>query len=214
MILVYEEKERKPLVNAISAFTNEKGIYLKAPTYAYRIGAYLVNRDGNIEVENGTDVKELIEYLKQNGFVLKNQKSDEDKPTLSIENSKDKVNLTNLLKINEGKKELIKKSIGITDLMVIEKETTILFDWFKYVKEGEFNAYSEFIAELCKLNIKSKRVNLIDKQIVNEKYAFRCFLLRLGFIGEKYKETRKILLKNLEGSSAFKNGGPKNGISE
>ena len=40
----------------------------------------------------------------------------------------------------------------------------------------------------------------------NEKYAFRCFLLRLGFIGEEYKVERKILLKNLTGSSAFKNG--------
>lgn len=33
-----------------------------------------------------------------------------------------------------------------------------------------------------------------------------CFLLRLGFIGEEYKVERKILLKNLTGSSAFKNG--------
>ena len=48
MILVYEVKERKKLVNAISAFTTEKGTYLKAPTYAYRIGTYLVNREGNI----------------------------------------------------------------------------------------------------------------------------------------------------------------------
>lgn len=40
----------------------------------------------------------------------------------------------------------------------------------------------------------------------DEKYAFRCFLLRLGFIGEEYKVERKILLKNLTGSSAFKNG--------
>ena len=38
----------------------------------------------------------------------------------------------------------------------------------------------------------------------NEKYAFRCFLLRLGFIGEEFKQSRKILLSNLDGSSAFK----------
>ena len=40
----------------------------------------------------------------------------------------------------------------------------------------------------------------------NEKYAFRCFLLRLGMIGNAYKESRKILLQNLIGSSAFKSG--------
>ena len=42
----------------------------------------------------------------------------------------------------------------------------------------------------------------------NEKYAFRCFLLRLGFIGTEYKKQRKILLSRLNGSSAFKVGKP------
>lgn len=35
-------------------------------------------------------------------------------------------------------------------------------------------------------------------------YAFRCFLLRLGFIGKEYKTARKILLRNLTGNSAFR----------
>ena len=56
---------------------------------------------------------------------------------------------------------------------------------------------------------KQTRITATEKQVDNEKYAFRCFLLRLGFIGDEYKQTRKILLKNLEGSSAFKNGGTK-----
>ena len=46
-----------------------------------------------------------------------------------------------------------------------------------------------------------------EKNVENEKYAFRCFLLRLGFIGDEYKETIKILLKNLTGNGAWKNGG-------
>ena len=53
----------------------------------------------------------------------------------------------------------------------------------------------------------AKRVTATEKPVDNEKYAFRCFLLRLGFIGNEYKMERKILLKNLTGSSAFKNGG-------
>ena len=48
-----------------------------------------------------------------------------------------------------------------------------------------------------------------EKEVETEKYAFRCFLLRLGFIGKDYKDERKILLRNLTGSSAFK-GGAKN----
>lgn len=60
----------------------------------------------------------------------------------------------------------------------------------------------------------AKRVTVTEKAVDNEKYAFRCFLLRLGFIGSEYKVERKILLKNLSGSSAFKNGGVDHAISE
>lgn len=35
----------------------------------------------------------------------------------------------------------------------------------------------------------------------------RCFLLRLGFIGAEYKRARAVLLRSLQGSSAFRNGG-------
>jgi hypothetical protein len=45
-------------------------------------------------------------------------------------------------------------------------------------------------------------------EVENEKYAFRCFLIRLGFVGTEYKAERKTLLKNLSGNSAFKNGAP------
>lgn len=51
-----------------------------------------------------------------------------------------------------------------------------------------------------------KRVTAKEKIVDNEKYAFRCFLLRLGMIGSAYKESRKILMQNLTGSSAFKSG--------
>ena len=62
--------------------------------------------------------------------------------------------------------------------------------------------------------LKQKRITTKEKPVDNEKYAFRCFLLRLGFIGAEYKTARKILLKNLSGSSAFRNGGAQHEISE
>ena len=57
--------------------------------------------------------------------------------------------------------------------------------------------------------LNQKRITAKEKPVDNDKYAFRCFLLRLGFIGEDYKTERKILLRNLSGSSAFKNGAKK-----
>ena len=76
------------------------------------------------------------------------------------------------------------------------------------------NAYDTFICKLCEMARNQKRVNATEKRTDNEKYAFRCFLLRLGFIGAEYKTARKILLKNLSGSSAFKSGGAQHEISE
>ena len=67
------------------------------------------------------------------------------------------------------------------------------------------------------MSIAKKRVQAKEKEVDNEKYAFRCFLLRLGFIGSEFKEDRKILLKNLEGSSAFrdaKKGGDESCFSQ
>ena len=75
-------------------------------------------------------------------------------------------------------------------------------------------ACTHFIAALCEMSRNAKRVIATEKDVDNEKYAFRCFLLRLGFIGAEYKAERKILLKNLTGASAFKNGGADHEISE
>lgn len=39
----------------------------------------------------------------------------------------------------------------------------------------------------------------------NEKYTFRCYLLRLGLIGDEFKNCRTHLLKSLDGNSAWRN---------
>lgn len=97
----------------------------------------------------------------------------------------------------------------------LTKEDRIAFPWFQELPSPEeIKAYSHFIAALCEMALKQKRITTKEKPVDNEKYAFRCFLIRLGFIGAEYKSARKILLKNLSGSSAFKNGGAQHEISE
>lgn len=67
------------------------------------------------------------------------------------------------------------------------------------------NAYTCYLNALFALAKKQKRVNHKDTGLPeNEKYAFRCWLLRLGFIGPDYKEFRKVLCENLTGSAAFR----------
>lgn len=117
--------------------------------------------------------------------------------------------LDNLHKLIKAKGSLIKKALDVTDLSITEEDDKISFPWFTTELDAdEVRAYTHFIAALCEMARNAKRVTAKEKESDNDKYAFRCFLLRLGFIGTDYKMERKILLSNLSGSSAFRNGAP------
>ena len=124
-------------------------------------------------------------------------------------------NLDNLKALIAAKGGLIKKALGVPDLPLEITDTKVSFPWFPATPTpDEMKAYDTFICKLCEMARNQKRINTTEKPTDNEKYAFRCFLLRLGFIGAEYKTARKILLKNLSGSSAFRNGGAQHEISE
>ena len=44
MTIYYNAQDRKPLVKAISEFTGAKAVYMRTPTYAYRIDYFTVTR--------------------------------------------------------------------------------------------------------------------------------------------------------------------------
>jgi hypothetical protein len=72
----------------------------------------------------------------------------------------------------------------------------------------EAKAYTEFIAAICRMSKGQKRISATERSTDNEKFTFRVFLIRLGFVGDEYKVTRRILLRNLSGNSAWRNGAP------
>lgn len=94
------------------------------------------------------------------------------------------------------------------DLLPVQVEAdTVSFPWFSGEATGdEIKAYTHLITALCDMARNQKRIIAREKDTDNDKYAFRCFLLRLGFIGAEFKEERKILLRNLTGNGAFKSG--------
>ena len=99
-------------------------------------------------------------------------------------------------------------------LPITEEDDKLSFPWFTTETDpDEVRAYTHFITALCEMARNQKRVTAKEKETDNDKYAFRCFLLRLGFIGADYKTERKILLRNLSGSSAFRNGAPEKEVS-
>ena len=128
----------------------------------------------------------------------------------------DEESMVNLHALIAAKGSLIKKALGADSLSIERNEKMVSFPWFteRMLTTEEARTYTHFISALCEMARTQTRITAKEKEIDNEKYAFRCFLLRLGFIGAEYKAERKILLKNLTGSSAFRNGGADHAVSK
>lgn len=215
--------ERKALVKAISEITGAAAVYKFMPTCAYEIDYFTVTKDGALEFDdraNSKEIENLLEQLAERGFTAADsgeeetaEKVSENRDTkpqsesvgLTVTIPLDKVAVGNLTKLLDAKGSLIKKALDIAELPIEITEDAVSFPWFDTCPDADTaKAYTDFIAALCKMSKEQKRINATEKEVTNEKYAFRCFLLRLGFIGAEYKADRKILLKNLTGSSAFK----------
>jgi hypothetical protein len=197
---------RKELVMAISEILNTAPEYKGPPTFAYIVGEYAVNKVGTLstnEINSGEELEQLLNELGQRGFQF------EAPDELVIEMPKEgftEAAIANLERLVKSKETLIKKALGADNLSIEQTEDRLRFPWFSgSLAAEEVNAYARFIGALCAMAKSKQRVTTTEKTYDNEKYAFRCFLLRLGFIGPEYKAERKILLSRLTGSAAFKN---------
>lgn len=216
MELKYEMKgaERKKLVQAIEDLTGYKAKYLGMPSAAYEIGAFTVSKEGTVTSTTNENLEDLEKILAGDyGISLKTSEPVATQG-LTVAITRNKVNLSKLEKILGNKGDLIKKALGITDLEIKEDEEKVSFHWFENTDKEHLMTYTKFIEALCKMSVNAKRINESSKEVINKKYAFRCFLLRLGFIGDEFKKDRKLLLEKLSGSSAFRNGGHKDEISK
>ena len=70
---------------------------------------------------------------------------------------------------------------------------------------GEMKAYIQLCLAMSELAKEVKYASPKPQQTDNEKYAFRCWMLRLGFIGEEFATAREILLRNMEGNASWRN---------
>lgn len=241
--------QRKSLVGAIRQELNTPAKYLGAPTFAYKVGHYHIDKNGMLTGEDNPDlIADLqglhnfkavteeydapvpdaepvpydvqIPYEAALGGRVSPYRDFEEPPAYEVaeRNEPDRPVIEmpadgftneafdNLQKLVASKSSLIKKAIGAETLAIERLENTLKFPWFTLTPDcsEKAKAYTHLVTALCDMAKRQKRVNASEKPVVNEKYAFRCFLLRLGFIGAEYKGERKILLSRLTGSSAFK----------
>ena len=223
--------ERKRLADYISGFMGTDKKYLGAPTFAYQIGYLTVSKDGAVSFEDrgyNSDIDALMAELECQGFHTEDTIAKADTAELEATPAEDGVTqphgfgltvtlpsdslpseaLVNLTSLLTAKGRLIRKALGVEALPVEVSPDTVSFPWFegRDLDADEVKTYTHLIAALCDMARNQKRITAREKVTDNDKYAFRCFLLRLGFIGAEFKDERKILLRNLSGNSAFKSG--------
>lgn len=225
-------EQRKQMAQVISEIIQEKVVYKRVPTCAYQIGSFTISKDGVLTWTEDTDaetVKGVVAGLQMMGFtsktelhIMENKESTENAALLntapeeeSIEPNKliveiprtmlDEKVLSNLDRLIEGKGSLVRKAIGADSLAYEVTDSKVRFPWFTLTGDAdEAQAYTQLVGKLVEQARTAKRVTMKDRPVENEKYAFRCFLLRLGFIGEEYKAARRVLLKNLTGNGAWR----------
>lgn len=237
--------DRKPLVAAISQILDKPAVYQGAPSFAYTVGDFTVDRNGVLSYGNNIHpdfAAVLISDLQEHGFVTEiisdtgdeepaaeNAYDTDENEAIATENiastevtdidSSDILTIEipntgftpeakeNIRKIVASKKTVLEKALGSDGLPIVEKDGKIAFPWFTlHGIDGEADAYSRLVTAICKMAKEQKRVTATEKPVENEKFTMRLFLIRLGFIGDEYKTSRKILLHNLSGNASWKSG--------
>ncbi|MEI6132426.1 MAG: virulence protein [Bacillota bacterium] len=199
--------DRKWVIGIISEITNSQVKYSGVPTFKYEAGGWCIDKENGLfspsfNAENALEIKEVLTALENAGLQTEGD--------LVIGLSSEGVDEEYEKKLNsliEKRSAMISKSFDhpIDSLNISTQNGECVFKMFNATLEYEkVHAYSVFVEKLDALARKLKYCSVKEKQVENEKYAFRCFLLRLGFIGDEYKGPRKVLLKNLEGNSSFK----------
>lgn len=210
-----ESKQRPKLAQEIGNILGTVPHYERVPSCAYDIVGYRLDKEGVLHIPEGAEetTKDLIRQLRERGFqddaeVTEEVPVQEDKLTIGIpRESLTDTALENLQKIIANRQTLFQRAFRMDSTEIEITEEKINFTWFPYTTDSdEMAAYTQFISRLCDMARDAKRVSSKPTETDNDKYAFRCFLLRLGFIGKEYKTARKILIRNLTGNSAFRCG--------
>ena len=224
--------ERKALVTAISEIMETKPKYMGAPGFAYRVGGCMITKDGVLECGETPEqeISALLDALAERGFLPADRPgfsgvsegesvtstAGADVPdTVSIDLPAEGFSdlaFENLKKLATGKAPLIRAALGenlaagANALPIRLEDGKVAFPWFRFgIDADALAAWSFFVTALWDTAKKQKRVVMSEKAYDgSEKYAMRCFLLKLGFIGDEYKNARKVILAGLSGGGSHK----------
>lgn len=168
-------------------------------------------QEGDPEEDVEAEQTEEVEDAAPEGIEAETAASEDDGPaalSVSLPDDLSDEAFENLQKVIASKQTLMKHAFQSEGITVARKNGQIIFSGFTASDGDHTDAYLRYITLLTKFAKEAKRVTGKDYPVDNEKFAFRCFIIRIGMIGADYKKARKILLENLTGNSSWKNGAP------
>jgi hypothetical protein len=195
---IFKGKDRADLVDILKkagfdfevAYDTEQSAKPKATVVQIEDGTF------GVKVEN--PIHADIPQTEIDGFVI----------SLPKEGYTDEA-IQNFRKLIESKETLLKKALGTDELQINVTDEHIEFPWWvgRKLTSEQLTAYTTLICAIGRKAKAIKRVVGKDNESTNEKYDLRIWLVGLGLNGNEHKATRNIILKNLDGSSAFKDQG-------
>jgi len=226
---------RKHIINELQKHFNVNTRYLGVPSFNYEIDinnvTYTIDRDGKILKPSGEEIK-FEELMEVDNLIEEKPRLE---LTVSMEGHTGKTlrNLINIVyskqvlikKVFNTEEDIIDKdyiiAINAEEINTIEdfmdklkrefvpgivfEDNMITFKFIKDFLPEQVKAYSAFVTSLNEFAKKIKYASYKPSNTDNEKFTMRVWLMRLGFIGQEFKESRKELLKNLSGNSAYRN---------
>jgi len=225
--------ERKAIAQIIAEASNTDAIYAGPPSFAYRVGDISIDRNSLVKMPINERSEDVLQALKEKGvttesegivtILMKQHTGVSLRNLVNIIASKDRllqaalgrtastlplplVELVNSIRLEDaGDFAEVVRGQDTGGLSFDFKRKTIGFSFFNASLELEtVKAYAALCSALDEQAKKQKHASFQQKDTENQKYTFRCFLLRLGFIGDELKAERKVLMANLEGNGAFR----------
>lgn len=196
-------QERKTIAAVIAQAINETSRYVGPPSFAFTVGGWSVGKQSQVispvmNLDGFAEVKNIISALHIAGL-----NAETLRVTLHGVNENTAKLLTSVIK---SKETLLKKALQMEEPLTVmfENEEATLHFFTATLDAEKVNAYLTLALKLVELAGTLKYSSATEKPVDNEKYALRCFLLRLGFIGDEFKTARRVLLSAMSGNGAFK----------
>lgn len=192
-------RDKKKGVRKIESILGVHSVYMGPPTFEYRVGDYVVDRDGNV---TGERLEELKQKLADCGIDAEGMASAE----YTVYGTTACKNLINMIHSKQyllerviGKRAFFIPDDGSEPVGIKVKEDMITITGFPDTENYRILANAMINAA------EAARWISPDETIEeNEKYYMRAWLVRIGLGGSQYKELRKNMLYNLNGNAAFR----------